>query len=140
MTDATIMTIEVHVLDGDQPKNSLEEDPLWTLSIEIGVPSLKLKYRFDVEEPYLYYWDPLLAGQDTHMSLYSGNGDGSISLKNGTLTFVAAPSGGGGDVTGTFEVPAEQVLDRLRKAFADRERDTLRGRGLGGKDEGKDKQ
>ncbi|MFA6166471.1 MAG: hypothetical protein WC700_07650 [Gemmatimonadaceae bacterium] len=90
----------------------------WALGFEVEF-QMGVAFDFTVEEPYLVgdKLRQMAAGEDVYIRCYQGNGEGSVQLRDGKITFRAAPSGAGGDVASRFTVPAADVLPELRKAF-----------------------
>ncbi len=92
-----------------------EEEPKhWALTFTFKAGDLD--YEFVVEEPYMNPKEDWLALADgkTNLYLYCGNGDGSIYQRGDNLMFVAAPSGGGGDVTASLAIARCLVADKLK--------------------------
>lgn len=86
-------------------------------SLEFSGPG----FKFEVAEPYMCTakeWEGLTF-KDTRLTLYQGNGEGSISAEGDLVTFIAAPSGRGGDVSATLYVRAGSMRDLLKEALYD---------------------
>lgn len=81
-------------------------------------------FTFTAEEPYIIPkkdWNEFLssvkAKTEYKISLYCGNGEGSISTKDGNIEFVSMPSGAGGDTYSSFKISGEEVVTKLREAL-----------------------
>ena len=97
---------------------TIKEDEISYLEFNF-VLEFGIKFSFKVDEPYLCTfeeWEKLANGNGT-VSLYQGNGEGSIESKNDEMIFVAAPSGSGGDVTSTFTIPLAHVSSELKRVL-----------------------
>lgn len=105
-----------------------EGEKLWTLEFDFYFSFRDIDrclgpctFVFTVEEPYAVSertWRDLANGTCKRVRLYQGNGEGSISLNDDNcLVFVAAPSGSGGDVRSTFEVPRSEIQAPLLAAI-----------------------
>jgi hypothetical protein len=62
-------------------------------------------------------WMEFIHGKTNSLSFYQGNGEGSISVRDGQMTMIAHPSGGGGDVHSEVTVPANPALAELEIAL-----------------------
>jgi hypothetical protein len=124
------LRIKVTLVKGDP--DLLEGGPSRNWEIVFKVSGRGWKFHFTVGEPYLASlgaWRRLARGEDG-IDFYQGNGEGSISLDDDDdMTFVAAPSGAGGDVAGSFTVqraavagPLTTVLDEAEASGTSRPR------------------
>src|SRR6202049_1515617 len=104
MSDAQVpqmpaICMRVHIdVEKDEPNDDMVQ-----LIFEAMCPALPaFKWSYTVHSPLecpVELWHALAAGVDTALKLYMGNGDGYIRALGGVATFVAAPSGAGGDVS-----------------------------------------
>jgi hypothetical protein len=95
----TTVTIQEHHYEPDEPAS-------WSLNFTIQTPEITAK--FVVEEPYMKKYSEWLALAlgDITLELYGqGNGEGYITRNGGNITFFAAPSGAGGDVSLKVTIP-----------------------------------
>jgi hypothetical protein len=77
------------------------------------------RFKFAVCYPHHHSvddWDALAAGQ-RNLDCYQGNGYGGVEIVGDMLRFGAGPSGAGGDVDLTVDLPLALVAEPLRAAI-----------------------
>jgi len=113
LMEALQITISTHL-------DEIDEDDTWHLSFDFRF-SEDIYFTFVSDEPYCFSkekWIVVAEGKEG-ISLYFGNGEGSIypSKDGEKLVFTSHPSGAGGDVTATFQIPIEYIREKFINAI-----------------------
>jgi hypothetical protein len=119
MEPAQQTKVSVKAINYDYSDEEDNGKPSWHMVFE--VQSGEIFCAFDSEEPYLcslVRWRELAQGKGK-LSLYCGNGEGSITALNGHYLFHASPSGAGGDVYLEVKVPVSIMSKALDAALDD---------------------
>ena len=99
--------------------NNYDDEILWSMEFQFKLGEFKI-FNFHIYEPFLtsskQNWENLfIPNVNTCIGFYQGNGQGDILVKNEIISFIAHPSGGGGDVISTTNFPLNIILPSLRK-------------------------
>lgn len=98
----------------------IDEDPSTCWNLKFLFSTKEAIFTFISEEPYLVSfesWKRLCVEEGRRVNLYMGNGDGSITHRNGKFEFMSFASGAGGDTVALFKINAELVKDKLLGAL-----------------------
>ena len=109
----------------ERPEESQTDSTVyWSLVILFEMEN-NAQFSFGITEPYcsteeewFEFVESLKSKEVCHMSFYQGNGDGSMHTNGESLSFIAEPSGGGGDVHSMFVIPIpNDFTEKLERAL-----------------------
>ena len=113
--------IAVGVLIEHNHNNSLNRD-CWSLEFRVKQPFSRTSFL--VSEPDIIsrkQWARVARGEEG-VTLYQGEGDGAIDIRNKEFHFVASLSGSSGGIDFTDAIPTHMVCPLLMAALADADR------------------
>lgn len=99
-----------------------EDDDAYTF--QLTFESACMSVSTDIYEPYSIppkkfeeFISCLESRKESHLNFYCGNGDGSMSIRDGHLSITTGLSGARGDITTIVRIPLDQYGNTLASAF-----------------------